>query len=75
MQKKFNSFEEMLKRLQEISEELESDEVGLDNSLKLYEEGIKLSKACAKKLEEAEVKITELKKSLESWFAGKFYGW
>ncbi|PJA95746.1 MAG: exodeoxyribonuclease VII small subunit [Ignavibacteriales bacterium CG_4_9_14_3_um_filter_34_10] len=66
MQKKFNSFEEMLKRLQEISEELESDEVGLDNSLKLYEEGIKLSKACAKKLEEAEVKITELKKSLES---------
>jgi exodeoxyribonuclease VII small subunit len=66
MQKKLNSFEEMLKRLQEISEELESDEVGLENSLKLYEEGIKLSKACTKKLEEAELKITELKKSLDS---------
>ncbi|GAB4130050.1 MAG: exodeoxyribonuclease VII small subunit [Ignavibacteriales bacterium] len=66
MQKKTETFEAMLKRLQEISEELESDEIGLDNSIKLYEEGIKLSKACAKKLEEAELKITELKKTLDS---------
>lgn len=66
MQKKLITFEEMLKRLQEISEELEGNEIGLDNSIKLYEEGIKLSKACSKKLEEAELKITELKKTLDS---------
>jgi len=62
MSKKLNSFEDMLKRLQEISEQLESEEIGLDESIKLYEEGIKLSQMCAKKLEEAELKITELKK-------------
>lgn len=66
MQKKTETFEAMLKRLQEISEELERDDTGLENSIKLYEEGIKLSKACAKKLEEAELKITELKKTLDS---------
>jgi len=62
MSKKLNSFEDMLKRLQEISEQLESEEIGLDESIKLYEEGIKLFQMCAKKLEEAELKITELKK-------------
>ncbi len=61
MTKKKNNFEDLLKRLQEISDQLESEEVGLDDSIKLYEEGIKLSKLCYKKLSEAELKITELK--------------
>ena len=59
-------FEDLLRRLQEISEQLESEEVGLEDSIALYEEGVKLSKLCHKKLEEAELKITNLKKGLES---------
>ena len=66
MAKKSNkSFEDSLARLQEISELLESDEVGLEDSVKLYEEGMKLSKECYKVLDKAELKITELKKKLE----------
>jgi exodeoxyribonuclease VII small subunit len=65
MTKKKNNFEDLLKRLQEISDQLESEDVGLDDSIKLYEEGIKLSKLCYKKLTEAELKISELKKENE----------
>ncbi|MFA8344434.1 MAG: exodeoxyribonuclease VII small subunit [Rhodothermaceae bacterium] len=60
------SFEESLTRLEEISNLLESEEVGLEESVKLYEEGMKLSKECYKTLDKAELKITELKKKLES---------
>lgn len=67
MAKKSNkSFEDSLSRLHEISELLESTEVGLEESVKLYEEGMKLSKECYKVLDKAELKITELKKKLES---------
>lgn len=64
--KKENSFEEMLNRLQEISDALESGEAGLDQSIKLYEEGIGLAKICFTTLKEAELKVTELKKQLEN---------
>ena len=66
MTKKNNSFEDLLRRLQEISDQLESEDVGLDDSIKLYEEGIKLSKLCYKKLSQAELKINELKKENET---------
>jgi exodeoxyribonuclease VII small subunit len=59
------SFESSLQRLEEISELLENDEVGLDESVKLYEEGILLSKVCYTKLKDAELKITQLKSQLE----------
>ena len=64
MTKKKETFEDALKRMQEISELLESDSVGLEESMQLYEEGVMLSKKCFKQLEEAELKITELKKQL-----------
>ncbi|PKL83444.1 MAG: exodeoxyribonuclease VII small subunit [Ignavibacteriae bacterium HGW-Ignavibacteriae-3] len=64
--KKEISFEELLKRLQEISDSLESGTVGLDQSIKLYEEGIGLAKTCYTTLKEAELKVTELKKQLEN---------
>lgn len=64
MNKKKEKFEDLLKRLQEISEQLESEDIGLDESILLYEEGIKLSELCHKKLKEAELKITELKSEL-----------
>ena len=63
MTKKKNNFEDLLKRLQEISDLLENEEVGLDKSVKLYEEGLKLSKQCTKMLKDAELKIAELKKN------------
>lgn len=62
--KKKNNFEDNLSRLKEISNLLEDNEIGLDDAIALYEEGIKLSKNCIKKLEDAQLKITELKKDL-----------
>ena len=59
-----NTFEENLSRLEEISTLLESEELGLDESISLFEEGIKLSKNCMSALKKAELKITELKSEL-----------
>ncbi len=59
-----NTFEENLSRLEEISTLLESEELGLDESISLFEEGIKLSKSCMITLKKAELKITELKSEL-----------
>jgi exodeoxyribonuclease VII small subunit len=50
-------FEEALKKLETIVEGLEEGKISLEDSLKKYEEGIKLSKFCTEKLEEAEKKI------------------
>jgi len=69
--KKEETFEDNLKRLQEISDLLEGGEIGLEDSINLYEEGIKLSKICYSKLESAELKITELKKQFENGLSGK----
>ena len=59
-----NTFEVNLSRLEEISALLESEELGLDDSISLFEEGIKLSKSCMTALKKAELKITELKSDL-----------
>ncbi|MFA5805484.1 MAG: exodeoxyribonuclease VII small subunit [Melioribacteraceae bacterium] len=63
--KKENTFEESLNRLQEISNSLESGDIGLEESIKLYEEGINLAQLCYTTLKDAELKVTELKKQLE----------
>ncbi len=55
-------FEAALARLEEIVQELEKGEVPLEQSLKLFEEGIKLSRLCNKRLEEAERKVEILLK-------------
>jgi exodeoxyribonuclease VII small subunit len=64
--KKTSSFEDSLTRLQEISELLESDDISLEESISLYEEGIKLSKVCYEQLNKAELKVTELKEQFEN---------
>ncbi len=69
--KKKNNFENDLKRLEQISNLLESNEIGLDDAIALFEEGIKLSKICINKLNDAELKITELKKELSEVSSGK----
>ena len=55
-------FEECLERLEKIVQELEKGEVPLEKSLKLFEEGIELSHACRKELEQAEGKVEILLK-------------
>ena len=62
-----NSFEENITRLEEISKLLESEEVGLDDAIVLFEEGIKISKSSITALKKAELKITELKKELSDF--------
>ncbi len=59
------SFEQNLEELEEIVQELEKGELNLDESVKKFEEGIKISKQCNKILEEAENKITILLKEDE----------
>ena len=53
-------FEDALKRLEEIVEMLESDELPLDKALELFEEGIRMSRLCSSILERAEMRIEEL---------------
>jgi exodeoxyribonuclease VII small subunit len=55
-------FQDLLKRLEKIVEELEGGKLPLEDSLKRYEEGVKLSVACAKLLETAQKKIEVLTK-------------
>ena len=55
-------FEEALARLEEIVRELESGDLPLEQSLKMFEEGIKLSRICNKRLEEAERRVEVLLK-------------
>ncbi|MDD2627832.1 MAG: exodeoxyribonuclease VII small subunit [Clostridia bacterium] len=54
---KEKTFEDNLKELENIVNLLEKGDVSLDESINKFEEGIKISKACNKKLEEAEKKI------------------
>ena len=54
------NFEENMEKLEKIVTDLEKGELNLDDSVKKFEEGIKLSKECNKILEEAEKKITIL---------------
>ena len=56
------TFEQSLKKLEEIAEKLENGELGLDSSINEFEKGIKLAKFCHEKLEEAERKIEILQK-------------
>jgi len=55
-------FEEGLQRLEKIVQELEKGDVPLEKSLTLFEEGVRLSAACRKELEEAEGKVEILLK-------------
>lgn len=54
------SFEDALKRLETIVEELESGELSLEDSIARYEEGMKLSRRLTQTLDEAEKRIERL---------------
>ena len=61
-QDKEMQFEEAFKRLEAIVENLESGDLSLEESMKLFEEGIGLTEACKSRLEDAEQKIKLLLK-------------
>lgn len=55
------SFEQAYKQLESICEKLGSSEITLDETVKLYEEGIKLAKSCADMIDAAKQKIETLR--------------
>lgn len=56
------TYESAISRLEKIVELLEKNEVTLDESMKLFEEGTRLTAFCSDKLKTAQLKITELTK-------------
>ena len=66
MKKKTNqsSFKTDLQRLEEISTLLDTSEIDLEEAITLYEEGILLSKKCLVTLNQAELKVNELKSKI-----------
>jgi len=50
-------FEDALKKLEKIVSQLEEGDISLEDSLKLFEEGIRLSRICNQKLDEAEKRV------------------
>jgi exodeoxyribonuclease VII small subunit len=55
--KKSRNFESAIERLEEITEQLEAGETSLEDSIKLYTEGLEIAQFCDKKLAEAQKKI------------------
>lgn len=62
-------FEDAILRLEEIVQKLEDGKLNLDDSLKYFEEGVKLSRTCEAKLSEAKGRVEILMKGMEK--AGK----
>jgi exodeoxyribonuclease VII small subunit len=58
-------FEDALQKLEEIVEKMEGEELSLDDSLKAFEEGVRLTRFCHQKLNEAQKKIEILLKDSE----------
>jgi exodeoxyribonuclease VII small subunit len=67
-------FEESLKKLEEIVEQLEKGEIPLEQSLALFEEGMKMSNSCRKELEAAEGKVEILLRNQGKLQAEPFEG-
>ena len=64
-ERKKKTFESSLARLEEIVRAMENGDAMLDESLSLYEEGVKLIKFCTKALDDAEQKVKILQKGEE----------
>ena len=69
---KKESYEEMLTKLQEILNNLETDELNLEDSMKSYEEGVKLVNKIYKILDSYEAKISIIKDEKEVEFADSY---
>ena len=54
------SFEDGYDRLEQVIRSLEAGELGLDKSIALYEEGMRLARHCGRKLDDAQLRVTQL---------------
>ena len=70
--KKENNFENALNRLEEISDLLENEDTPLEDSIKLFEEGIELKEFCEEKLKSAKLKIDKIVKKNKSLSSSEF---
>ena len=66
------NFESALKRLEEISDLLENEDTPLEDSIKLFEEGIDLKEYCEEKLKSAKIKIDKIVKKNKSLSSTEF---
>jgi exodeoxyribonuclease VII small subunit len=64
-------FERSLVRLEEVVKRLEGTDLSLDEAMKLFEEGVKLSRECQKQLEEAEGRVEILLKKADGKIAAE----
>jgi exodeoxyribonuclease VII small subunit len=64
-------FERSLNRLEQVVKRLESPDLSLDDAMKLFEEGVKLSRECQKQLEEAEARVEILMKKADGKFVAE----
>jgi len=67
------TFEDSMARLEEIARQLEAGDISLDQSLKLFDEGVKLARFCQEKLDRAQEKVDLLLKE-EGGFARVPFG-
>ena len=65
------TFEQSMKQLERIVQELEDGDLPLEKAIKKFEEGIKLTKFCSEKLDETEKKVSILLKDSEGRLAEK----
>jgi exodeoxyribonuclease VII small subunit len=68
-------FEDALQRLEQIVDQLEGGDLALDDSLKIFEEGVALARRCAKYLEEAEKRIELLTKDESGLLKAEPFEW
>ena len=66
-------FEDALKKLEKIVEDLEKGDLSLDEALKKYQEGVELSRLCSQRLENAKKKIETLSKNKKGEFELKAF--
>ena len=67
-----NNFESSLKRLEQISDLLENEDTSLEESIKLFEEGIALKEICEERLKSAKIKIDKIVKKNKSLSSTEF---
>ncbi len=64
---KYKDFEQALTRLEEIVDKMEKGDLPLESAVDLFEEGMRISRFCGSKLDEAERKVEALVKSQGEW--------
>ena len=58
------SFEDSYARLEQVVQKLEAGDLGLEESVRLYEEGMRLAEHCGQQLDSAELRVTQLLSSI-----------